>query len=164
MYQIYHSSQVTKYADLLLELKSEDDSKNWLIPVDKDFLVSKVPYFEALFNTEGIWKETKNNDKIEGVSKFLVDKIDNVSNNTVWKFLEMLHARSIYDEQDSQFETENYINPDNVLEFLVLSDIWMAEDIKKGAIEYEQGCKRLPLRLLRTLEFRGRFALKYVHP
>lgn len=137
---ICHPSPMTKGANLLLELENED--KNWLIPVDKEFLVSKVPYFEALFNTEGFWKETKNTEKIEGVSKVQVDKLDNVSNKTVWKFLEMLHARSMYDRYDSKFKTDNFINTHNVLEFLVLSDIWMVEDIKTEAVKYVDEIRR----------------------
>jgi len=143
---IHHPSPVTRGADLLLELPGEEaffskgmnQPLNWLIPVDKEFLVSKVPFFKALFNTEGFWKETENDNRIQGVSKVTVKKLSNVSNKTMCKFLEMVYARSIYDEYDSKFKTKNYITDENVLEFIELSQFWMVEDIVKEAVGYAE--------------------------
>lgn len=134
-YLIHHPSPVTRGADLLLELTAEGP-KNWLIPVDKEFLVSKVPFFKALFNSEGFWKETENVSQIEGVPRITVQKLDNISNETMFKFLEMLYARSIYDENDSKFNSNNYVTSENVLQFIELSQFWMVEDMKKEAIKY----------------------------
>lgn len=137
-YVIQHPSPMTKSANLLLELEKEqvNGNKNWLIPVDKEFLVKKIPYFKALFNTNNFWKETKNCDKIDDVSKILVKKPGNVDNNTIFKLLKMLHAQSIYDRGDAKFKTDNFIDRGNVLKFFELSEFWMVDDCKNAAIRY----------------------------
>jgi len=136
---IRHPSPVTAGSDLLLELSSDgDNTTNWLIPVHKKFLISQIPYFEGMFNSEGVWRETKNCQVIEGVTKIKLATIFNVSKNTVLKLLEFIYARSIYDRCYSKCDAKNYITHDNVIEFIELSEVWIIPEIQQFAIDYAE--------------------------
>ena len=155
---------MTLGSDLLLELKAdwnespiidkdhEDDDKQyheddededsdaeeltWLIPVHKTILVKKIPYFKGLFESEGFWEDSQNHDEIENCKKLPIRKLGNVSNSTIFRFIELLYARSIYDKNDLKFSTDNYITRDNVFEFIELSQFWMVDDMKYEAVSY----------------------------
>jgi len=161
-YRICHPSPVTRGADLLLELETFLD-KNWLIPVDKGFLVSNIPYFEGLFNTDDFWRETKNGDKIEGVAKITFIRPGEVKKQTILKFLEMLHAQAIYDESDFKYQTINFITNENVLEFIELSEFWMVEHIKKEAIDFVSYNINGEM-MIRALKYENPFVRKTIEP
>ena len=144
---------MTLGSDLLLELKADcDESKiidkdekdgesdaeelNWLIPVHKSILIKKIPYFQGLFESEGFWEDSQNYDEIENCKKLPIRKLGNVSNSSIFNFIELLYARSIYDKNEPKFASDNYITRDNVFEFIELSQFWMVDDIKNEAVSY----------------------------
>jgi len=130
---VKHPSGRTLGPDLIFKLEGENNGPDWFIPCDTKFIQQEIPYFATVLNSE-VWRETKKQDKLEGIPIFAVEKPARISNQTILDILRIIYERDIcksldYDHTDElgyyTYHVVYFIKEDkHVLEYLEIADYW----------------------------------------
>jgi len=158
-FTLKYPTQITLGADLLIELKNQvgapNDMPKWLIPLHKDFISEKIPYFAAMFKEGSNWRENKkaNDDSTSeyrfGIQDLIFDRPQTVKNETVLQYFTRIYLPYITDQHSDNWRPDLFFTTDNVLEFLELSNFLNDEDTEGHCQDYIGGnmCNELMLKM-----------------